>query len=140
MIGTCKEVNYILHRKFRRKNSNVGKWTFARQLETSPKSPQDKSEYTNMYTRRVGVYECRRKNAQDNYKFLIYGHNPSSRQLSCCPPIHVRYLQRGSTNDLVYTACHKNEHEKRSRDRELAKKNSSRATSSGASLRLSVYV
>ena len=60
MIGTYKEVNYILHRKFRRKNvdldTNMDIRKESRNIETPPKSSQDESEYTNMYTpRRVGV-------------------------------------------------------------------------------------
>ena len=61
MIGIYKEVNYILHRKFRRKNvdvdTNMDIRKASRNIETPPKSSQDKkSEYTNMYTpRRVGV-------------------------------------------------------------------------------------
>ena len=128
MIGTYKEVKYILHRKFRRKNvdvdTNMEIRKASRNIETPPKSPQDKkSEYTNMYTpRRVGVSECRRKNAQGNYEPLSYGHNASRRQLSGCLQIRGRYLQRGSTKDLVYTASRKNEREERSRDRKIAKK------------------
>ena len=64
MISTYKEVNYILHLKFRRKNvdvdtNNMDIRKASRNIEIPPKSPQDKkSEYTNiiMYTpRRVGV-------------------------------------------------------------------------------------
>ena len=61
MISTYKEVNYILHHKFRIKNVDVDTdmdiRKVSRNIETPPKYPQDKkSEYTNMYTpRRVDV-------------------------------------------------------------------------------------
>ena len=36
-------------------NADAGKWIYARQLKTPPKSAQEKREYTNMYTWKVGV-------------------------------------------------------------------------------------
>ena len=39
-----------MHRKFRRKNADVGTWTYARQLKVPPISAEEKREYKNMYT------------------------------------------------------------------------------------------
>ena len=53
MIGTYKEVNYILHRNCRRKNvdvdTNMDIRKASRNIETPPKSPQDKKANIQIY-------------------------------------------------------------------------------------------